>query len=63
MPSVSPAQEKTMRAVAHSPEFAAKVGIPQSVGKEFHEADKKKKSSQYALPKSRGMQHAKADNC
>lgn len=49
MPSKSPAQEKLMRAVAHSPEFAKKVDIPQSVGKEFHQADKKK-SRQYALP-------------
>jgi len=29
-----------MRAVAHSPEFAKKVGVPQSVGKEFNDADK-----------------------
>ena len=32
-----------MEAVAHSPEFAKKVGIPQSVGKDFAEADKGKK--------------------
>jgi hypothetical protein len=31
-----------MRAVAHSKEFAAKVGIPQSVGKEFNAADKRR---------------------
>lgn len=31
-----------MRAVAHSPEFAAKVNIPQSVGREFAAADKAK---------------------
>jgi len=31
-----------MQAVAHSPEFAEKVGIPQSVGREFYEADKRK---------------------
>jgi hypothetical protein len=53
MPSVSKPQEKLMRAVAHSPEFAAKVGIPQSVGRDFHKADQaKKKSGQYTLPKS-----------
>jgi hypothetical protein len=62
MPSKSPAQEKLMRAVAHSPAFAAKVDIPQPVGKEFYEADKRKKSSQYSLPKSKGMRDAK-DNC
>jgi hypothetical protein len=42
MPSTSKKQEKFMRAVAHSPEFAKKVGVSQSVGKEFNEADKKK---------------------
>ena len=31
-----------MPAVAHSPEFAAKVDVPQSVGREFNEADKRK---------------------
>jgi hypothetical protein len=43
MPSKSKAQAKLMRAVAHSPEFAAKVDIPQSVGKEFAAADQEKK--------------------
>jgi hypothetical protein len=32
-----------MEAVAHNPGFAKKVGIPQSVGKHFHEADKMKR--------------------
>ena len=32
-----------MAAVAHNPAFAKKVGIPQSVGKEFNKADKGKK--------------------
>jgi hypothetical protein len=32
-----------MGAVAHNKEFAKKVGIPQSVGKEFNQADKGKK--------------------
>jgi len=31
-----------MQAVAHNAEFAKKVGIPQSVGREFNEADKAK---------------------
>ena len=31
-----------MAAVAHNPAFAKKVGIPQSVGKEFNKADKGK---------------------
>lgn len=42
MPSKSPAQARLMQAVAHSPEFAKKTGIPQSVGREFSEADKQK---------------------
>lgn len=32
-----------MAAVAHSPAFAKKVGVPQSVGKEFNQADKGRK--------------------
>jgi hypothetical protein len=43
MPSKSKKQHNLMEAVAHSPAFAKKVGIPQSVGKEFSEADKNKK--------------------
>ena len=32
-----------MNAVAHSPAFAKKVGVPQSVGKDFSTADKSRK--------------------
>ena len=32
-----------MAAIAHNPAFAKKVGIPQSVGKDFNNADKGKK--------------------
>jgi len=39
MPSKSPAQARLMAAVAHNPDFAKKVGIPQSVGHEFNQAD------------------------
>ena len=35
MPAKSEKQEKFMRAVAHSPSFAKKVGVPMSVGREF----------------------------
>lgn len=41
MPSVSSKQERFMQAVAHSPEFAKKAGVPQSVGKEFTKGPKK----------------------
>jgi hypothetical protein len=45
MPSSSKKQADFMRAVAHSPEFAKKAGVPQSVGKEFSNADKGRKFS------------------
>jgi hypothetical protein len=45
MPSSSKSQADFMRAVAHSPEFAKKAGVPQSVGKEFSNADKGRKFS------------------
>lgn len=35
MPYASDKQRNLMRAVAHSPSFAKKVGIPQSVGQKF----------------------------
>jgi hypothetical protein len=35
MPAVSDKQKKFMRAVAENPKFAKKVGVPQSVGREF----------------------------
>jgi hypothetical protein len=41
MPSKSKRQHRFMLAVEHSPEFAAKVGVPQSVGKDFAAADKR----------------------
>ena len=43
MPSVSKKQHNLMAAVAHSPSFAKKVGIPTTVGKDFMTADKGKK--------------------
>ena len=42
MPSTSKKQRNFMAAVAHNPAFAKKVGVPQSVGKEFNNADKGK---------------------
>lgn len=39
MPSKTPKQARTMAAAAHSPAFAKKVGIPQSVAKEYNKAD------------------------
>lgn len=42
MPSKTAKQHRTMQAAAHNPAFAKKVGIPQSVAKDFVAADKGK---------------------
>lgn len=43
MPSSSAKQVRTMAAAAHDPKFAKKMGIPQSVAKDFNKADTGKK--------------------
>jgi hypothetical protein len=52
-----------MEAIAHSPSFAKKVGVPQSVGKDFSNADKGRKFSKggdtMATTKNNGMTTAK----
>ncbi len=45
MPSSSKKQHNFMEAIAHSPSFAKKVGVPMSVGKDFSQADKGRKFS------------------
>jgi len=45
MPSSSKKQHDFMAAIAHSPAFAKKVGVPQSVGQDFDKADKGRKFS------------------
>ena len=45
MPSSSKKQHNFMSAIANNPAFAKKVGIPQSVGKDFTTADKGRKFS------------------
>jgi len=45
MPSSSKKQHNFMAAIANSPSFAKKVGVPQSVGKDFTTADKGRKFS------------------
>jgi hypothetical protein len=42
MPSESLPQKHTMQAAAHDKKFADKMGIPQSVAREFVEADKRR---------------------
>jgi hypothetical protein len=41
MASKSGPQARLMAGAAHDPEFAKKVGVPQSVAKEFNLADRK----------------------
>ena len=43
MPSKTKKQAKFMAAVANNPKFAKKAGVPQSVGQEFANADKRNK--------------------
>ena len=43
MPSTSKAQHNLMAMVAHDPAAAKRLGIPQSVGKDFTKADKGRK--------------------
>ena len=45
MPSTSKKQHNFMAAIAHSPAFAKKVSVPQSVGQDFNKADKGRKFS------------------
>lgn len=50
MPSKSAKQHRFMAAAAHNPSFAKRAGIPQSVAREYVEADKKKKSHSQRVP-------------
>lgn len=50
-----------MAAVAHNPAFAKKVGIPQSVGKDFNKADKGRKFGSGGMAKSDSKEDMKAD--
>ena len=47
MPSRSKKQHNFMAAVANNPKFAEKAGVPQSVGKDYVEADKMKGMKKY----------------
>lgn len=51
MPSKTPKQARTMRAAEHDPAFAAKVGIPQKIARDFVSADKK--TNKFGYGKSR----------
>lgn len=47
MPSKSKKQQDFMAAVANNPKFAKKAGVPQSVGKDYVEADRMKGMKKY----------------
>lgn len=51
MPAVSKKQEKFMQAVAHNPQFAKKVGVPQSVGREFTKKEGDKMRGEHPVQK------------
>ena len=55
MPSVSAKQHRLMAAVASNPAVAKKTKIPQSVGKEFMDADKGKKFQGGGMAESKKM--------
>ena len=50
-----------MAAIAHNPAFAKKVGVPQSVGKDFNQADKGKKFGGGGMAKSDMKEDMKMD--
>lgn len=61
MPSTSKKQHNFMAAVAHNPAFAKKAGVPQSVGKDFNEADKGRKFGKGGdIMATKGMKGLKA---
>jgi hypothetical protein len=57
MPSTSKKQRNFMAAIAHNPAFAKKVGVPQSVGKDFNNADKGKKFKEGGIMKPVDMEN------
>lgn len=60
MPSKSPAQARMMAAAAHNPQFASKVGVPQSVAKEYNSADKGSQRLKQALMNKKAKKPAAA---
>jgi hypothetical protein len=65
MPSTSKKQHNFMAAVANNPAFAKKAGVPQSVGKDFTEADKGKKfgsGSSQTRPDRQSVNKPKTDH-
>lgn len=61
MPSKSAKQHRFMAAVAHSPEFANKAGVPVSVGQDFMAADKRKYAGGGAVRARSEMEHRRSE--
>ncbi len=53
MPSKSAKQARMMAAAAKNPAFAKKVGVPVSVAREFHAADKREGRLEHVAKKAR----------
>ena len=62
MPSKSKAQHNLMEGVAHNAAFAKKVGIPQSVGRDFASADKGKKFSKGGAAERQAINQPKTNH-
>ena len=62
MPSTSKRQHNLMAMVAHDPAAAKRMGIPQSVGKEFVAADKGKKFGSGGRASEQGVNKPKTDH-
>lgn len=54
MPAKSKKQQRFMAAVANNPEFAKKVGVPQSVGEEFMKTKKYQRGRMVGMDDPRG---------
>jgi hypothetical protein len=61
MPSKSKKQHNFMEAIAHSKKFAKKVGVPQSVGKDFADADKGRKFKEGGIMVNKEMHSEKGE--
>lgn len=55
MPSKSAKQARLMAAAAHDPKFAKRVGVPQSVAREYNQADKGTGILSVKRPRRRGI--------
>lgn len=60
LPSTSAKQARTMRAAAHDPKFAKKVGIPQSVARDYVAADAAKTRRVEGQDQAKAKRSAKA---